>query len=306
MSTEAAVRDRGGHRGPAARPRPHRRRPARPTRRGGQRPSRAAWPADAWRDLRRNPIFWIAACWSLVLVADGGLSPACSPASTRATCALTPASTAGPSGGAIFGYDVQGCDVYARTIYGARASIMVGAARRPCCAGVIALVLGMLAGFFGGWVDALLSRVTDIFFGIPLLLGGDRAAQAGLSDSRARRGLAAWSSSLGAARLDHRRPGGALLGDHRQAAGLRAGGPGARRRQRPDHAAAHPAERARPGDRRRSPSRSARSSRPRRRCLPRHRPAGPRPSPGASTSTPAATTSATRRTCCSSRRRSWR
>ena len=32
--------------------------------------------------------------------------------------------------------------------------------------------VGVIAGFFGGWVDAILSRVTDIFFAIPLLLGG--------------------------------------------------------------------------------------------------------------------------------------
>ena len=77
---------------------------------------------------------------------------------------------AGPSGGAIFGYDFQGCDVYARTVYGARASLLVGALA-ALVTGVIALVVGMLAGYFGGWIDAVLSRVIDIFLGIPLLLG---------------------------------------------------------------------------------------------------------------------------------------
>lgn len=76
---------------------------------------------------------------------------------------------AGPSGGAIFGYDFQGCDTYARAVYGSRASLLVGALS-ALFTGVIALVVGMLAGYFGGWVDAVLSRVIDIVLGIPLLL----------------------------------------------------------------------------------------------------------------------------------------
>ena len=36
---------------------------------------------------------------------------------------------------------------------------------------IIGVVLGALAGFYGGWFDALMSRITDIFFGLPLILG---------------------------------------------------------------------------------------------------------------------------------------
>jgi oligopeptide transport system permease protein len=77
----------------------------------------------------------------------------------------------GPSGSAWFGYDLQGCDIYARTIYGARASILVGAL---ATAGVVVIggTIGAIAGYFGGWVDAVLSRMLEVFFGIPLLLGG--------------------------------------------------------------------------------------------------------------------------------------
>jgi oligopeptide transport system permease protein len=76
-----------------------------------------------------------------------------------------------PSSDAWFGYDVQGCDVYARTIYGARASIVVGGIA-TLAAMLIGAGIGIYAGFFGGIVDSLLSRVTDIFFAIPILLGG--------------------------------------------------------------------------------------------------------------------------------------
>ncbi len=69
-----------------------------------------------------------------------------------------------------FGYNKQGQSVWARTVYGARASIIVGV----CVTFAVTVfggLLGMLAGYFGGWADALLSRITDVFFGIPLLLG---------------------------------------------------------------------------------------------------------------------------------------
>jgi len=74
-----------------------------------------------------------------------------------------------PSAAHWFGTDLQGHDIYARTIYGARASITVGLG-----ATLVVLVaggaLGALAGFYGGWLDTVVSRVADVFFGIPLLL----------------------------------------------------------------------------------------------------------------------------------------
>ena len=74
-----------------------------------------------------------------------------------------------PSAAHWFGTDLQGHDVYARTVYGARASVLVGVGA-TLAAVLVGGTLGALAGFYGGWVDALVSRCTDIFFGIPLLL----------------------------------------------------------------------------------------------------------------------------------------
>ena len=74
-----------------------------------------------------------------------------------------------PSAAHWFGTDLQGHDIYARTVYGARASITVGV----CATLVVFLVggaLGALAGFYGGWIDTVVSRIADVFFGIPLLL----------------------------------------------------------------------------------------------------------------------------------------
>ena len=75
----------------------------------------------------------------------------------------------GPSAQHWFGTDLQGHDVYARTVYGARASVSVGLGA-TMAAVLVGGTLGALAGFYGGWLDAVVSRFADIFFGIPLLL----------------------------------------------------------------------------------------------------------------------------------------
>ncbi|BBJ41216.1 peptide ABC transporter permease [Streptomyces antimycoticus] len=69
-----------------------------------------------------------------------------------------------------FGYDGQGRSIYARVIYGTRASIMVGVGVTVVVT-IFGGLLGMLAGYFGGWIDSIVSRIVDIFFGLPFLLG---------------------------------------------------------------------------------------------------------------------------------------
>lgn len=124
--------------------------------------------ADAWHDLRRNPVFIISAVILLVLILMAAW-PSLFTSKDPRFCELQ-VSRQAPGGGAIFGYDLQGCDVYARTIYGARASILVGILTTAAVL-VLGSIVGMFAGFYGRWIDTLLSRTTDIFFGIPLLLG---------------------------------------------------------------------------------------------------------------------------------------
>jgi oligopeptide transport system permease protein len=123
---------------------------------------------DAWETLRSSWVFWVSlvAIAFFVLVAIvPGLFTNVDPTQCQAARARL-----APSSHAWFGYDVQGCDVYARTVYGARASIMVGVTS-TLMALVLGAGIGVYAGFYGGLVDSLLSRLTDIFIGIPILLG---------------------------------------------------------------------------------------------------------------------------------------
>lgn len=68
-----------------------------------------------------------------------------------------------------FGTDLHGCDVYAQLVHGARSSLLL-AFGVVAASLIIGVVLGMLAGYYLGWVDALISRVLEIFLVIPLLL----------------------------------------------------------------------------------------------------------------------------------------
>ena len=75
----------------------------------------------------------------------------------------------GPTSSFWFGADNSGRDVFVRTIYGTRVSLMVGVVATAISV-VVGVVFGVLAGFFGGWADSIVSRVTDIILAVPLLL----------------------------------------------------------------------------------------------------------------------------------------
>ncbi|MET8560342.1 ABC transporter permease [Streptomyces flaveolus] len=129
---------------------------------------RSLW-SDAWRDLRRNPVFLVSALVILFL-AFVSVWPSAIASGNPLTCDLAKAQD-GSAPGHPFGYDGQGCDVYTRTVYGARTSVTVGVLA-TLGVSVFGSVLGGLAGYFGGLWDAVLSRVTDIFFAVPVVLGG--------------------------------------------------------------------------------------------------------------------------------------
>ncbi|MBA50923.1 MAG: peptide ABC transporter permease [Acidimicrobiaceae bacterium] len=67
------------------------------------------------------------------------------------------------------GTDFLGRDVWSRIIYGARVSVIVGLTG-TAAAGAIGMVMGVVAGYFGGWVDAFIMRVVDAWLAIPTLV----------------------------------------------------------------------------------------------------------------------------------------
>ncbi|MGY1751632.1 ABC transporter permease [Blastococcus sp. SYSU D01042] len=125
--------------------------------------------SDAWAALKRNPLFWIGLVLTTLLVVVAlfpqmfvrGADPrACDLANSKAL----------PSAEHWFGFDQQGCDYMANVVYGARNSLIIG-----LFAVVVVLLLGVvvgaIAGYFGGLTDGVLSRIADIFYALPLILG---------------------------------------------------------------------------------------------------------------------------------------
>uniref|UniRef100_A0AAU2JVA4 ABC transporter permease n=1 Tax=Streptomyces sp. NBC_00049 TaxID=2903617 RepID=A0AAU2JVA4_9ACTN len=128
--------------------------------------------SDALGDLRRNPVFVIGALlvlFMLVVSAFPSWFTSIDPFAAG-SCQLAD-SLKTPSGDHWFGFDIQGCDVYARTVFAARNSVIVGIVTTALVI-IVGGSLGLLAGWVGGLTDSILSRFTEIFFAIPLLLGG--------------------------------------------------------------------------------------------------------------------------------------
>lgn len=134
---------------------------------GGSVQQAGLW-GDVWRQLRRKPAFLFGATVVSILTVMAIVPQLFTRTDPRA-CNLS-RSRQGPSADAWFGYDVQGCDYYANVIYGARVSISIGLLVVGGAL-LIGLVLGSLAGFFGGWLDMIIARVADIVYGLPLILG---------------------------------------------------------------------------------------------------------------------------------------
>jgi len=124
----------------------------------------------AWRRFRRHKLALIGAIVFIVITLCclfANLLTQYSP--TQTFTAGVGKHFIGPTSGHWFGIDSIGRDNYTRVLYGGRISIAVGigVAFFATLAGTI---IGTLAGYYGGWLDNVLMRVTDLFLAIPLLV----------------------------------------------------------------------------------------------------------------------------------------
>jgi peptide/nickel transport system permease protein len=136
---------------------------------------RSPWQL-AWLRLRHDPVAVVSAGFILLLVALAVFAPVIAHLvghgvnQQNDTTGLTSAGLPrAPSSTYWFGTDDLGRDVFIRTIYGARISLIVGVTA-SLSAVVIGTTLGLVAGFIGGFVDSVLSRLMDLVLSFPFLL----------------------------------------------------------------------------------------------------------------------------------------
>ena len=125
---------------------------------------------EAWGELRRNPLFVVSGVVVLAMIFIATFPQVLAPVRPIFGACQISRARVPPEAGAPFGYDGQGCDVFDSVIWGARPSITIGLLTTLGVT-IIGVLLGSLAGFYGGWIDAVLSRLTDVMFGFPFLVG---------------------------------------------------------------------------------------------------------------------------------------
>jgi oligopeptide transport system permease protein len=129
--------------------------------------ARSTW-ADAWDAMRVRPTFWISSALILLIVIVA-LFPSLFAQASPTQCDLGD-SHGGPSDGHPLGFTRQGCDIYARIIFGTQASVTVGLLATILVT-FTGIIVGALAGYYGGVLDSIVSRIGDIFFAVPTVLG---------------------------------------------------------------------------------------------------------------------------------------
>ncbi len=116
--------------------------------------------------LLRTPAGVAGLVLSLLVVGLGLLAPVLAP---RAYDAMSTLVLSGPTGDAWFGTDQFGRDLLSRVLYGVKLSLKV-AALSAVLAAVVGTFLGVTAGYFGSWYDAIVMRLMEILMAFPPLL----------------------------------------------------------------------------------------------------------------------------------------
>lgn len=135
------------------------------------------WHSDIMWSFRHSPVAIVAALVFVMLVGAALAAPWIAPhtpfdpGSLNLMDGFTPPMGEGLGSGAVYwlGTDDQGRDVFSTILYGMRLSLLIGLAA-VAFAAVLGVTLGLIAGYAGGWIDALVMRIADIQLTFPSIL----------------------------------------------------------------------------------------------------------------------------------------
>jgi peptide/nickel transport system permease protein len=129
-------------------------------------PAAPARPNRVWRYVRRHPTIIVGGVLLAIMTAMAILAPWLATVDPQALAPIR--RLRWPSADQWFGTDMLGRDVYSRTVYGARVSLIVGIAV-ALLSTALGLIIGVVAGFTR-WVDAIVMRIMDGLMSIPEVL----------------------------------------------------------------------------------------------------------------------------------------
>jgi ABC-type dipeptide/oligopeptide/nickel transport system permease subunit len=130
-------------------------------------PEQASLWSDAWRRLRRNRLALVATIFLTFLVVVALVSLVWTP--YRMSAVGVTQTYAPPSAAHLLGADELGRDLLSRLMVGAQISLVVGVGTQILVIAV-GVPIGLLAGYYRGWLDTIVSFIINVFYGIPDIL----------------------------------------------------------------------------------------------------------------------------------------
>lgn len=122
---------------------------------------------DAWKRLKKNKVAMISLAAIILIAIIAIFAPFIAPYDPYATDSFN--TLTGPSAEHWLGTDNLGRDILSRIIYGARISLLVGVVCEAIAV-PIGVVMGCLAGYYGGWVDMVISRIIEVLGSFPFII----------------------------------------------------------------------------------------------------------------------------------------
>ncbi len=124
--------------------------------------------SEFWRRFRKQPVAIVAGIFVLILVLMAIFAPWITPYDAENFFDYDMLNT-GPSAAHWFGVDPLGRDIFSRIVAGARISLTAGFLS-VVLGGLIGTALGLLAGYYEGWWDRIVMRISDVLFAFPGIL----------------------------------------------------------------------------------------------------------------------------------------